>query len=41
MVHSNTIDISGEAEENRIITLSINGKLEKVILPEKKTVTMI
>ena len=35
MVTSNTITVSGQAESNRIISLSIDGKLKKVILPEK------
>ncbi len=34
MVLLNKIDIVGEAEEDRIISLSINGKLEQVTLPK-------
>lgn len=34
MVSATTVDIAGEAEENRVITLSIDGKLEQAILPD-------
>lgn len=34
MVYSNTLDIHGEAEENRIVSLSVNGQLRRVYLPE-------
>ena len=33
MVFSNSIDISGEAESNRIVSLSIDGKISRVIIP--------
>lgn len=35
MVFSNTLSISGQAESNRIISLSVDGKLKQVLLPEK------
>ncbi len=35
MVFSNVIDISGKAEENRIVVLSIDGKAVEVLLPHK------
>jgi peptidoglycan/xylan/chitin deacetylase (PgdA/CDA1 family) len=35
MVFSNAIDISGEAEENRIVVLSIDSKVAEAILPKK------
>jgi len=35
MVFSNTLDINGEVEENRIVSLSVNGKLMRVELPEE------
>ena len=35
MVSSNVLDIAGEAESNQIISLSIDGKLERVILPQE------
>lgn len=34
MVHSNTIDIHGEVETNRIVSLSLNGQLTHVVLPK-------
>jgi peptidoglycan/xylan/chitin deacetylase (PgdA/CDA1 family) len=34
MVFSNVIDIHGESKNNRIITLSLNGILKQVLLPE-------
>jgi peptidoglycan/xylan/chitin deacetylase (PgdA/CDA1 family) len=35
MVYSSELTIRGEAEDDRIIALSINGKLDRVMLPEK------
>ncbi len=35
MVFSSTIDISGDAEEDRIVVLSIDGKAAEVLLPQK------
>lgn len=37
MVSSNTITIEGQAEENRILALTVNGKLDRVLLPQKET----
>jgi len=34
MIYSNSLNISGEADENRIVSLSIDGKLYRVVLPE-------
>jgi peptidoglycan/xylan/chitin deacetylase (PgdA/CDA1 family) len=34
MVTSNTMDITGEAEADRIVSLSIDGKLSRVTLPQ-------
>lgn len=34
MVSSTTLDILGEAESNRVVTLSINSKLVRAVLPE-------
>jgi peptidoglycan/xylan/chitin deacetylase (PgdA/CDA1 family) len=34
MVTSNTMDISGEAEPDRIVSLSIDGRLSRVTLPQ-------
>lgn len=34
MVTSNTLDITGQAENNRIISLSIDGQLNRVTLPD-------
>ncbi len=35
MVTSNTLDISGDAEPDRIVSLSIDGKLSRVTLPQE------
>ena len=35
MVTSTTLDIVGEAEEDRIVSLSIDGKLTQALVPEK------
>ena len=34
MVFSNTLSIAGEADDNRIVSLSINGKLIRAVLPK-------
>lgn len=34
MVFSNSIDITGEAESNRIVSLSIDGKISRVVIPK-------
>ena len=34
MVFSNTLSITGEADDNRIVSLSINGKLVRAVLPK-------
>jgi peptidoglycan/xylan/chitin deacetylase (PgdA/CDA1 family) len=34
MVGSNTLDVSGEAEADRIVSLSVDGRLERVTLPQ-------
>lgn len=36
MVFSNTLNIKGEAEENQIVSLSIDGKLMEVVLPKRR-----
>lgn len=35
MITSNTLDVVGEAEDNRMISLSIDGELRRVVLPEE------
>jgi len=37
LVYSNTISIDGEVEENRIVSLSVNGILSDAILPHGRT----